>query len=145
MSTAQAAQATPELAVSVLLLSRLVQRTVERRAAEHGTTAAQLHLLELLDDRTPTINELAALLELDKSSTSGLVGRAQRRGLVRRVRSQLDRRSVRVRRTGEGGELLARVTALVADDIERLFEPLSDEQRKGLAASLGRLPPARLG
>jgi DNA-binding MarR family transcriptional regulator len=135
----------PELDATVLRFSRRVQRAVERRAGEHGSTAAQLQLLELLDERSPTINELAALLELDKSSTSGLVGRAQRRGLVRRVPSQLDRRSVRVRLTDPGRELLDAISTLVAADITKLLEPLSDDERTALTASLGQLSRARLG
>ena len=77
-------------------ISLMVQATLERRAGEHGISLTQSRLLEILRDRTPTMNELALLLGLDKSSTSGLVDRAQRRGLVRRVPSQFDRRSVRV-------------------------------------------------
>jgi DNA-binding MarR family transcriptional regulator len=133
----------PGLGGDLVRMSQVIQRTLERRAAGHGSTAAQLQLLELLQERAPTINELAALLELDKSSTSGLVGRAQRRGLVRRVRSQLDRRSVRVRLTDAGRELHARVGAQVADDIAALLEPLTAAERTALAAALGAMLPPR--
>ena len=63
-------------------ISFLVQGTLERRAGEHGLSLIRRRLLGILRDRTPTMNELARLLGLDKSSTSGLVDRAQRRGLV---------------------------------------------------------------
>ncbi len=67
------------------------------------------------------MNELAELLGLDKSSTSGLVDRAQRRGLVRRVPSQLDRRSVRVRLT----EQRQRAGAAAARPLRQGHRPLA--------------------
>src|SRR6201999_1588681 len=73
-------------------LSFLIQNTLARRAAAQGLSLIQTRLLGVLRDREPTMNELAALLELDKSSITGLVDRAERRGLVARVRSDTDRR-----------------------------------------------------
>ena len=40
-------------------LSFLIQGTLERRAAEHDLSLAQVRLLGVLRDRTPTMNELA--------------------------------------------------------------------------------------
>jgi MarR family transcriptional regulator, lower aerobic nicotinate degradation pathway regulator len=120
-------------------VSFLVQGALERRAAEHGISLIQTRLLGILRDRTPTMNELARLLGLDKSSTSGLVDRAQRRGLVRRVPSQRDRRSVRVRLTADGRELVRQVAALFADDIASMLEPLPSEARSALTHYLRQM------
>src|ERR1700745_2857594 len=73
-------------------LSFVIQGMLERRAAGHDLSMAQVRLLGVLRDRTPTMNELARLLGLDKSSMTGLVDRAERRGLVARVPSATDRR-----------------------------------------------------
>lgn len=116
------------------------QRALERSAAAHGTSAAQARLLRVLGDRAPTLNALAQLLGLDKSSTSGLVDRAQRRGLVRRVPSQLDRRAVRVRLTDRGERLAAQVSDQFALELEALLTPLTRADREALAALLSRLP-----
>src|ERR1700746_1550700 len=83
-------------------LSFVVQGMLERRAAEHNLSIIQARLLGVLRDRTPTMNELARILGLDKSSVSGLVDRAERRGLVARIPSTAGRRSVLVRRTDGG-------------------------------------------
>jgi DNA-binding MarR family transcriptional regulator len=120
-------------------VSFLVQGSLERRAGEHGISLIQTRLLGILRDRTPTINELAELLGLDKSSTSGLVDRAQNRGLVRRVPSQVDRRSVRVRLTNEGRELVHDVAELFAADIAAMLEPLSAEARTQLTTHLSQV------
>jgi len=117
-------------------LSRHVQAVHERRAGEEHVSPSLARLLGLLCDRSPTMNELAALLDLDKSSTSGLVDRAQRRGLVRRVPSQLDRRSVRVRLTPDGSDLTARLAARIAADLEAMLEPVPEEDGAAFARSL---------
>src|ERR1700744_2597914 len=77
-------------------LSFLTLGLLERRAGEHRISIIQTRLLGVLRDRTPTMNELATLLGLDKSSATGLVDRAERRGLVSRVPSSADRRVVLV-------------------------------------------------
>src|SRR5580700_43407 len=77
-------------------LSFLIHGILERRAREHDLSIIQIRLLGVLRDRTPTMNELARYLDLDKSSVTGLVDRAQRRGLVVRVPSATDRRAVLV-------------------------------------------------
>src|ERR1700749_4966555 len=88
-------------------LSFVIQGMLERRAAGHHLSLAQVRLLGVLRDRMPTMNELARRLGLDKSSTTGLVDRAERRGLVARVPSATDRRSGLVRPTDEGGAFVS--------------------------------------
>lgn len=128
-----------DLAGALARTALAVQRALERSAAEHGVSPAQVRLLRALQDSAPTLNALALLLGLDKSSTSGLVDRAQRRGLVRRVPSQLDRRSVRVRLTERGEGLAAQVAARSALELEALLSPLPPADREALAALLSRL------
>src|SRR5580693_7233213 len=88
-------------------LAFVVHGMLELRAAEHDLSITQARLLGVLRDRTPTMNELARLLGLDKSSTTGLVDRAERRGLVARVPSATDRRSVLVSLTDDGRSLVS--------------------------------------
>ncbi len=124
---------------AVVQLSFLTQDALERRAGARGVSLIQTRLLGVLRDRKPTINELARLLGLDKSSTSGLVDRAQRRGLVRRLPSQIDRRSVRVALTGAGRELAAAVAADFRTDMTKILEPLAQEDRQALTRMLNEV------
>ena len=89
-------------------LSFIVHRMLELRAAEHDLSIIQTRLLGVLRDRTPTMNELGKLLGLDKSSTSGLVERAERRGLVARAPSPADGRAVLVSLTDAGRSIVSR-------------------------------------
>jgi MarR family transcriptional regulator, lower aerobic nicotinate degradation pathway regulator len=87
----------------------------------------------------PTINELAKLLALDKSSVSGLVDRAQRRGLVVRVPSTADRRSVLVSLTEEGRSLVSEAATRFEGDVAMLLECLRPSDRAALSRVVSRV------
>jgi MarR family transcriptional regulator, lower aerobic nicotinate degradation pathway regulator len=114
-------------------LTFAVQGALGRVAATHDLSIVQARLLGILRDRTPTINELARFLQLDKSSVTGLVDRAQERGLVQRTASALDRRSVQVSVTAAGEELIERATAAVEVEIAALVADLGPTQRHRLS------------
>jgi MarR family transcriptional regulator, lower aerobic nicotinate degradation pathway regulator len=116
-------------------LTFAVQAALGRIAAAHDLSTVQLRLLGILRDRRPTINELARLLQLDKSSVTGLVDRAQERGLVQRTASTVDRRSVQVTITAAGQELIGQGTAAFEAEIAALVADLSPSQRSRLSAS----------
>jgi DNA-binding MarR family transcriptional regulator len=110
-------------------LSFVVQATLERCAAEHAVSLQQARLVGVLRDRTPTMNELAKLLGLDKSSVSGLIDRAERRGLVERVPSTADRRAVTVALTTVGRTLVAEVARRFDAEMTDLVTGLDADQR----------------
>ena len=120
-------------------LSFLVLGTLERRAAEHDLSLVQTRLLGVLRDRRPTMQQLAKLLGLDKSSVSGLVDRAERRGLVARVPSAADRRSVLVSLTDQGRRLAATVGARFEDDVTAVLAHLPAAGRATLCGLVGEL------
>jgi MarR family transcriptional regulator, lower aerobic nicotinate degradation pathway regulator len=120
-------------------LSFVITGLVERRAAEHDLSLPATRLLGVLRDREPTMNELARLLDLDKSSVTGLVDRAERRGLVARVPSAADRRSVLVRLTAEGQRLVAGTAARFEDDVSALLAHLPARDQATLTRLLSRL------
>jgi MarR family transcriptional regulator, lower aerobic nicotinate degradation pathway regulator len=120
-------------------LSFLTLGLLERRAGDHGVSVVQTRLLGVLRDRTPTMNELARLLGLDKSSATGLVDRAERRGLVRRVASSADRRVVLVELADEGRALVGEVSGGFESDVAALLERLPATDRASLTRLVSRL------
>jgi len=120
-------------------LAFVIHRLLERRAAEHDLSIIQTRLLGVLRDRTPTMNELAQLLDLDKSSITGLVDRAERRGLVTRVPSPTDRRSLQVSLTDDGRSLISQASTRFQADISILLDPLPPSDRDGLASLISRV------
>ena len=120
-------------------LSFAVLGMLERRAAQHDLSMVQVRLLGVLRDRTPTMNELARLMALDKSSVTGLVERAERRGLVLRVPSVTDRRSVLVRLTDVGSEMVAQAARHFDADMAGLLSLLPVRDRGVLTGLVSRL------
>jgi DNA-binding MarR family transcriptional regulator len=134
-SDAASSGITPELSTvdALAQFSFLIQGTLERRAGEQEVSVIQTRLLGVLRDRRPTMNELAKLLDLDKSSVTGLVDRAERRGLVERTRSASDRRAVLVDLTDGGRALVTEVAALFETDMAMLLHELPASDRAALA------------
>jgi len=120
-------------------LSFLIQGMLERRAAEHDLSIIQTRLLGVLRDRKPTMNELARFLGLDKSSVTGLVDRAERRGLVARVPSTTDRRAVLVSLTDAGRSLVSRAAAGFEADVSGLLSRLPPTECDTLSRIISRL------
>lgn len=94
--------------------------------AEHDLSLTQLRVLGILRDRRARMTDLAAFLGLDKSTMSGLVDRAERRGLLARGRNPEDGRVIDVFMTPAGLELA---------------EQLQDKVRHALSPATGRLTP----
>jgi DNA-binding MarR family transcriptional regulator len=114
-------------------LSFLVHNTLAEIAGQHDLSIIQTRLLGVLRDREPTMNALGRHLGLDKSSISGLVDRAQRRGLVTRTASAIDRRAFQVSITEAGRQLAEQVAASFAERIEMFVARLPDTDRQLLS------------
>ncbi len=120
-------------------LTFLVQGRLARHAAAHDLSMIQTRLLGVLHDRVPTMQELARLLELDKSSVSGLVDRAEKRGLVSRIPSSDDRRAVGVNLTSSGRRVVSGVVGAFQADIAAATRCLSVTERKQLSTLATRI------
>jgi DNA-binding MarR family transcriptional regulator len=113
-------------------LSFLIHGTLSEVAGEHDLSVIQTRLLGVLRDREPTMQELGRFLGLDKSSISGLVDRAERRGLVRRTPSAEDRRAVRVSLTEAGRTLGGQVALAFGARIDAYVVGLPTAEREEL-------------
>jgi DNA-binding MarR family transcriptional regulator len=120
-------------------LSFLTQGLLEHRAREHDLSVVSIRLLGILRDRRPTMNELARFLDLDKSSVTGLVDRAERRGLVERVASTTDRRAVLVSLTEYGRSQVSAAAARFEADVSAVLEHLTPADRGQLTGLISRL------
>lgn len=120
-------------------LSFVVQGMLERRTAEWGLSMIQTRLLGVLRDRRPTMRELSQLLELDKSSITGLVDRAQARGMVERIPSSEDGRATIVVLTDEGHDAVSKVADAFERDIATLLARLTGADRRTLSELVSRL------
>ncbi|HEY1918460.1 MAG TPA: MarR family transcriptional regulator [Streptosporangiaceae bacterium] len=120
-------------------LSFVVQSLLGRVAARHDLSTVQARLLGVLRDREIGMLALARILELEKSSVTGLVDRAERRGLVQRVPVPGNRRAVHVTLSPHGHALAAAVAAEVAADVRGLIASISGAQQQQLSRLASRL------
>lgn len=109
---------------------------LSRLGAEFDLTPAQLRVLGVLRGRRVRMTDLAAHLQLQRSSLSGLVDRAEGRGLVARERSPLDGRAVEVFLTPHGDDLAGRVAARGRELLAPLTGGLDARQRRQLRVLL---------
>jgi DNA-binding MarR family transcriptional regulator len=128
-----------ELVDGLFQLSFLLHHRLARIAAAHDLSIIQVRLLGILRDREPGMFELAQHLELEKSSLSGLVDRAEARGLVERIPSPDDRRAAHLRVTTRGRKLSRIVEDEVNADVAKLVAVLSRSDRDQLASALSRV------
>jgi DNA-binding MarR family transcriptional regulator len=119
---------------ALVQLSFLVQSILGAIAATHDLSIVQVRLLGILRDRSPGMLELAAALALDKSSVTGLIDRAERRGLVKRSVSEEDRRAVCVSLTSAGRALAAAFSKQVKRELGSMTAGLNEDSRERLAA-----------
>jgi DNA-binding MarR family transcriptional regulator len=112
---------------------------LSRIAAEHDLSLTQLRVLAILRDRQGSMSDLAAYLGLDKSTISGLVDRAETRGLLQRTPNPLDGRGVDVALTAEGSRLAEQGAVKVAEALSPLIGTLSPHEARRLSALLERM------
>ena len=128
-----------DLVDGLFQLSFLLQGYLARIAAAHDLSPIQVRVLGILRDREPGMLELARYLELEKSSLSGLIDRAEARGLVERVPSPDDRRATTVRMTARGRQLARAVTSQVEAEVAALVAVLSEKDRARLTGLVGSI------
>lgn len=120
-------------------LTFAVHRALTRVAGQFDLSVTQLRLLGILRDRTPSMAAIADFLELDRSSISGLIDRAERRGLVARRASTVDARVILVEATPEGLAVGAHIAEGVSEALEQLIGDATPADVDGvvrIAASL---------
>ena len=124
---------------ALVQLSFVVQRAIATAGAAHDLSVVQVRMLGILRDREPGMLELGVHLGLDKSSVTGLVSRAEKRGLVRRSASPHDGRVVLVSLTAAGREVTERGEAEIRDRVFALTEHLTARQRAELTMLVGTI------
>ena len=135
-----------DLIDALVRASFAVMAVLNRIGAEHDLSLTQVRVLAILWDRRVKLSELAEYLGLDKSTISGLVDRAEKRGLLQREPNPVDGRAVDVFLTTEGRELTERGAAQIARSLSPMTGKLSRTEARRLTALLetildGHQPP----
>jgi DNA-binding MarR family transcriptional regulator len=128
-----------DLVDALVQTSFAIMAALTRVAAENDLSLTQLRVLAILADRRLRMTALADFLGLEKSTMSGLLDRAEKRGLMQRAPSIDDGRAVDALLTPAGRELVAKGRADVARSLTPLMERLTSTEQRRLQDLLERL------
>jgi DNA-binding MarR family transcriptional regulator len=105
-----------------------------------GLTGPQLLLLqEISKCGELSGGKLAKAVSLSQATVTGIVERLEKRGLVTRRRSQIDKRKVLVQVTSDGKDLLENAPSLMQESFVQQFGSLRDWEQAMILSSLQRL------
>ncbi len=139
---------TPDLPLEVLGMFRVIFKSASQHFEDIekavGVSGAQLWAMsEIMAAGSMTISQLGKAMSLHQSTTSNLVEKLEKKGLVVRERSTQDRRVVEVRMTEVGRGALANAPGpyrgVLPDALMRMPEPELIELKMCLGKLLGRL------
>jgi len=134
-STRQPPDPREGLVDTLVTASFVVMAVISRLGAAHDLSLSMVRMLGILRDRRPRMTDLADYLGLEKQTMSGLVARAEKRGLVARVPNEDDARATDVVLTDEGARLLRQLRAEGRAALGPLVENL-DASEQQLARDL---------
>lgn len=138
---ASSEQSSPDEALvdALVQTSFTTMGVLSRVAGEHDLSLTQLRVLAILRDRRVKMTALAQHLGLEKSTMSGLVQRAEGRGLVQRGPSSRDGRAVEVFLTDRGMALADQISADVHESMAPWTTRLEALERVLLQQLLSRV------
>ena len=128
----------------VLVALRRVTRAIDLHSRQlvqsHGLTGPQaLILKELLRGEETSVGKLAQRVSLSQATVTDILNRLEKRGLVARKRSSLDKRRVLVECTDQAAQLLETSPPLLQERFAARFGALQDWEQTLLLSSLQRI------
>jgi len=100
----------------------ITMAAMNKIGAEKDLSLTLMRVLGILRDRRPRMAELAQHLGLKKSTMSGLIDRAEQRGLVARAPNAVDERAIDVFMTPAGAALVEELH----EQVQQALAPLTD-------------------
>jgi DNA-binding MarR family transcriptional regulator len=128
-----------DVATGLIQLSRLVQDLHARLSQRHDLAPVQAKLLCVLADGPRGMTELAHCFGVEKAALTGLVDRAERRGLAERAPVPGDRRALRVTLTDAGRRSAAAFHAEVTTELRHLLSPLAPKDREQFRTAMATI------
>lgn len=133
-----------ERAKHALMVIRQILRATEQQARtlsrESGLTASQLLLLQILDTLgEATAGTITQRLGITQATTTVLIQKLERNGLVRRRKGDTDRRHVWISLTDRGMARLREAPDDLHETFTERFDQLRDWEQSMMIASLERV------
>ena len=128
-----------DVANGLIQLTTVVQAVYARVSERHDLTPAQARLLCHLLDGPRGMAELARCFGVEKAALTGLMDRAERRGLAQRSPVPGDRRALQVTLTEAGHHAAAAFLAEVSAELGRLTSSLAPPDREHFRSTMAEI------
>ena len=120
-------------------LTSLVQGIYARVSERHDLTPVQAKLLCVLLGGPRGMAELAQCFGVEKAALTGLMDRAERRGLAQRSPVPSDRRALQVTLTDAGRRAAVAFHVEVSAELSRLISPLAPHDREHFRSTMAEI------
>ena len=140
MQTLPAHEDISRIVEAIIYLYTESRRLTKEVARDYGLTGPQvtaLKLLEAVDEIS--LSKLSARMSAKNSTVTGIVDRMEQRGLVRRTRSERDRRVIFLHLTAEGRELADAIPVTSMEIFGEALRGLRGEDRNELRRILNEV------
>ena len=128
-----------DVANGLIQLTTVVQAVYARVSERHDLTPAQARLLCHLLDGPRGMAELARCFGVEKAALTGLMDRAERRGLAQRSPVPGDRRALQVTLTEAGHHAAAAFLSEVSAELGRLTSSLAPPDREHFRSTMAEI------
>jgi len=119
---------------------RAIVEAIDRKLAPLEISHAQWIVVMLLgDNAASTAAELCKILIYDPGAMTRLLDRMEKKGVLRRVRTKGDRRTVRLELTADGKRLYPRILEALVEVFNRLLHGFSKNDVRQLEELLKRM------
>jgi MarR family transcriptional regulator, multiple antibiotic resistance protein MarR len=124
----------------IALARRTIVEAIDHELAPLDISHAQWIVVMLLGDgAASTAAELCKILIYDPGAMTRLLDRLEKKGVLRRVRTESDRRAVRLELTADGSRLYPRILEALVQVFNRLLHGFTKTEVRQLEQLLTRM------
>lgn len=131
-----------EILIKIRKIVRAINLESKKIQKEHGVSIPQVLCLSYLQESEnyqATQSEIRKFLNLNASTTSGIINRLENKGFIARLPRSGDKRKVNIALTSQGNNVLSRMPYLLHDQLSRKLQHLHPEKIKNIEESLDKL------
>jgi len=129
-----------EVLISLRRLIRAIDLHSRYLSKHFGLTGPQLIILrELSKAGEMSLGEVAASVSLSQATVTGITDRLEKRRLITKIKSEIDRRRVVIQPTDACRTLLAQAPPPIQESFLNQFDKLKDWEQSMILSSLQRL------
>jgi DNA-binding MarR family transcriptional regulator len=133
---------TTEILISIRKIVRSINLESKKIQKEYGVSIPQVLCLSFLHNSPnfqSTQGEIRKFLNLNSSTTSGIIERLEKKNYIARLPKSTDKRVVNIALTSAGDELLEKIPSLLHEQLSEKLQKISPEKILQLEDSLNIL------